>query len=144
MLKDFIDYYMEEYLFNLDNPYFLKINLFILFIITVIFIVVFVKNEYYLVTRKTSKVMELDNKINKNYTFEDFLMYNITFIMFGTLIILITGVCVIVLQAIIPMILILLLLLQLLVVSVNWWLLIPLGLLLLKFTLYKISLRYKK
>lgn len=140
--------YIFDFTLNEIKPISYNIFYAYMFAVIVILAFLFIRNEIYLVRRDIKNVFHLnddfDIKLQKNYSFGDFIHYN--FLMIIMYVFLFIGLMLLFILLFVVVILILLILnvIEGIIILINYWLLIPIILFVLKFILYKVSLRYKK
>lgn len=144
MMEDIINWFWEV---SKSGDVILDVVIWYLIIASVIFLIFFIRDEYYLVRRNLKKCIFLnasDATINKNYGLSEFIEYNAISILLGiggALLGMVFGVWI---WLIISLLLLLMTLIEEIFKLIGIWILIPIGIILLKMILYRISLRYKK
>ena len=143
ILWQFVDIVSNQ---MLDNKYFSYI-FWILFILGVIYgLHNFIMSEIELIKRNTKYEYIVIYKLKKDYNFLEFIIYNIILFLASIIlsVFILAFVGMFVLSLIIGGILASLVLLKYTINLIHYWLIIPVIFIIIKFILYKISLKYKK
>lgn len=144
VFKEFMNY------LRCDSVLLITILKYYLIVIGILLLIYFIVNEINVIKRDVKKIiiidaMDLENKqLSKDYEFSDFLRYNISILFFFIIIWLLSIFIFLLFHMLVVILLLIGIIIETVVFMLSYWIMVPVALLIIKYMLYKISLRYKK